>query len=148
MAKGLTFDNSLLQLIFQNSASSAPINALGSGLGAAATAGNLYISLHTADPTASGNQSTSEISYTGYARQAVARSSAGFTITGNVVNPASTIAFGAMTVGTGGTVTNWAIGTASSGTGYILYTGTVTPNMSVVTGVTPQLTTASSVTES
>jgi len=138
MPKGTTFDNSLLQLLFQNVASSAPVNAIGSGLQASATAGNLYVSLHTADPTASGNQSSSEISYTGYARQAVARSSAGFTVSGNVVNPAANITFGAMTGGTGGTVTNWSIGTASTGTGYILYTGTVSPTITISTGVTPQ----------
>lgn len=148
MPKGTTFDNSLLQLLFQNVASSAPVNAIGSGLVASTTAGSLYVSLHTADPTASGNQSSSEISYTGYARQAVARSTAGFTVTSNAVSPAAAITFGAMTGGTGGTVTNWAIGTASTGTGYILYTGTVSPTIAVTTGVTPSLTTASSITES
>lgn len=150
MPKGTTFDNALLQLLFNNNAANAPVNAIGSGLQAAATAGNLYVSLHTADPTASGNQSSSEISYTGYARQAVARTtgSSGFTVTGNSVSPGSAITFGSMTGGTGGTVTNWAIGTASSGTGYILYTGSVSPNILVSTGVTPQLTTASTITES
>lgn len=36
---------------------------------------------------------------------------------------------------------------AGAGTGKLLYSGTVTPNLSVVNGVTPQLTTASTVTE-
>ena len=40
-----------------------------------------------------------------------------------------------------------AIGTASSGAGKVLYKGTVTPNISISTGVTPELTTASTVTE-
>ena len=71
--KGSTYANALLQAIFQNVMAS-PLTALGSGLQAASTAGSLYLSLHTADPTAGGNQSSSEISYTGYSRQAVARS--------------------------------------------------------------------------
>jgi hypothetical protein len=148
MPKGLTFDNALLQLLFNNNASNAPVNAIGSGLQDSASAGSLYVSLHTADPTASGNQSSSEISYTGYARQPVARSSGGWTVTANSVFPASNIVFGAMTAGTGGTVTHWSVGTGASGTGYILYTGTVSPNIVVSIGVTPQLTTASTITES
>ena len=142
MGKGATFDNDLLKLIF---------NAVGIANIADNTATspltNLYVSLHTADPTAAGNQSSSEATYTGYARVAVARSSSGFTVTTNSVSPAGTISFPACTGGTN-TITNFAIGTASSGSGKILYTGTVTPNIAVANGVTPQLTTASTVTES
>lgn len=142
MAKGATFDNDLLKLIF-NATGIANIadNAASSPLT------NLYVSLHTADPTASGNQTSSEANYTSYARVAVARTTGGFTVTTNSVSPAATISFPACTGGTN-TITNWAIGTASSGTGKILYTGTVSPNISVSSGVTPQLTTASTVTES
>ena len=39
------------------------------------------------------------------------------------------------------------IGTASSGAGVLLYKGTVTSNISVLSGVTPSLTTASTITE-
>lgn len=142
MGKGTTFENSLLALIFNaSSITGLAINATSSPVT------NLYVSLHTADPTASGNQSTSEATYTGYARVAVARSSAGWTVTSNSVSPASTISFPACTGGTN-TITNFSIGTASSGSGQILYTGTVTPNISVASGVTPQLTTASTITES
>ena len=142
MAKGATFDNDLLKMIF-NAVAIANIcdNAASSPLT------NLYVSLHTADPTSSGNQSSSEATYTGYARVAVARTTGGFTVSGNSVSPASTVSFPACTGGTN-TITNFAIGTASSGSGKILYTGTVTPNISVSNGVTPQLTTASTVTES
>lgn len=142
MGKGSTFSNQLLALIFNattianiaNNATSSPLT-------------NLYASLHTADPTSAGSQSTSEATYTGYARVAIARSSAGWTVTSNSVSPAATISFPACTGGTN-TITNFAIGTASSGAGEILYTGTVTPNISVASGVTPQLTTASTITES
>src|SRR5882762_5387367 len=43
------------------------------GLPASATVGSLYLSLHTADPGVTGDQTTSEATYTSYARVAVAR---------------------------------------------------------------------------
>lgn len=107
---------------------------------------NLYVSLHTADPGEAGDQTTNETSYTSYARVAVARSGAGWTVTANSCSPASTISFPACTGGSA-TITHFAIGTASSGAGKLLYSGTVTPNISVSSGVTPQLTTASTITE-
>ena len=140
--KGSTYANSLLALIFQGTAiTGLAMNTTTSPLT------SLYVSLHTADPTASGNQTSSESAYTGYARVAVARSSGGFTLTSNSVSPASTISFPACTGGTS-TVTYFAIGTAASGTGEVLYAGPVSPTISVSNGVTPQLTTATAVTES
>jgi hypothetical protein len=139
--KGATFENDLLKLIFQGTAvANIADNAASSPLT------NLYVSLHTADPTDSGNQTSNEISYTGYARVAVARTSSGFTVTSSSVSPAANIDFGQCTAGSG-TVTHFAIGTASSGTGKILYSGTVSPNISVSSGVIPRLTTASTITE-
>jgi hypothetical protein len=115
---------------------------------AASPATNLYLSLHTADPGVTGNQSTNEISYTGYSRQAVARSNVGFTIgAGNNTVLAAAQNFGTMTAGTGGTVTYFGIGLSSSGAGTLLYTGAVTPNISVTNGVNPQLTAATNITE-
>jgi hypothetical protein len=141
MSKTDTFENDWLKLTFQaiaianiaDNAASAPLT-------------NLYVSLHTADPGETGNQTTSETSYTGYARVAVARSSGGFTVTGNSVSPAANIEFPACSAGTA-TITHFGIGTAASGTGKLLYKGAVTPNLSVSNGVTPRLTTASTVTE-
>lgn len=142
MAKGSGFDNSLLKLVF-NATGIANIadNAASSPLT------NLYVSLHTADPTSAGNQTSSEANYTSYARVAVARTTGGWTVTSNSVSPVATISFPACTGGSN-TITNWAVGTASTGAGSILYTGTVSPNISVASGVTPQLTIASTVTES
>jgi hypothetical protein len=139
--KAATFENDLLKLIFNGTAiANVADNAAASPLT------NLYVSLHTADPTDSGNQTSSETSYTGYARVAVARTSGGFTVTASSVSPAANIDFAQCTAGTA-TITHFAIGTASSGTGKILYSGTVTPNISVSAGVIPRLTTASTVTE-
>lgn len=145
MSKTNTFENDLLLLIFNN----VDIALIGdaAGIQNSATAGSLYVSLHTADPGEAGSQTTSEISYTGYARVGVARSGAGWTVTGNSVSPVSAINFGQMTAGAGGTVTHFGVGTDSTGAGKLLYKGTVTPNISVTNGVTPQLTTATAITE-
>jgi hypothetical protein len=116
------------------------------GLRGSSTAGSLYVSLHTADPGEAGDQTTSEATYTSYARVAIARSGAGFTVTSNSVSPASNVDFPAGTGGSG-TVTHFGIGTASSGAGVLLYKGTVTPNIVTGNGVTPRLTTATAITE-
>ena len=83
----------------------------------------------------------------GYARVAVARSGSGWTVTANSVSPAAEIAFTISSGGTGGTVTHFAVGTASSGAGVLLYSGTVSPNFVVASGVTPKLSTATAITE-
>lgn len=137
------FENDFLKLLFQGTAiANIADNAASSPLT------NLYLSLHTADPTdavASG-QSTNETTYTGYARVAVARTSGGWTVTGNSVSPVATISFGVCTAGTA-TITHVGIGTASSGTGKMLMTGALSPSISVASGVVPQITTASTITE-
>lgn len=141
MSKGDTFENDFLKLTFQATAiANIADNAATSPLT------NLQVSLHTADPGDTGNQTTSEATYTSYARVAVARSAGGWTVTANSVSPAANIDFPACTGGTN-TITHFGVGTASSGTGKLLYKGTVTPNISVTTGVTPRLTTATAITE-
>lgn len=141
MSKGNTFENDLLKLIFNATAiANLAINATSSPLTV------LWISLHTADPGEAGNQTTNETSYGAYARASVARTTAGWVVTNNSVSPAAQIAFPAATSGTA-TITHAAIGTASSGSGKILYKGTVTPNLSVSAGTTPRLNTGSAVTE-
>jgi hypothetical protein len=144
MSKSNSWENDLLLLLFNNTNAANIGDA--TGLRGSTTAGSLYLSLHTADPGEAGDQTTSEATYTSYARVAVARSGAGFTVTGNSVSPAGTVAFPAATGGTN-TITHFGIGTASSGAGKLLYSGTVTPNLSVSNGVTPQLTTATAITE-
>lgn len=145
MSKGNTFENDWLKLIFNATAiANIADNAAASPLT------NLYVSLHTGDPGEAGDQTTSEVTtaaYDTYARVAVARTSGGWTVTNNSVSPAAIIAFAACAGGTGATATHWAVGTAATSTGKILYSGTITPNIAISTGVTPQLTTASTITE-
>ncbi len=140
MAKGSTFDNDLLKLIFQ----AAGIGNLADNT-VTSPATNLTVALHTADPGVGGNQSTSEISYTGYARVNVARTSGGWTVTGSSVSPAANIDFGLMTAGAGGTVTHVSVGT---GTGNkMLYYGAISPTIVVANGVTPRISTSSTIVE-
>ena len=141
MSKSNAFENSLLKLIFNATAiANLADNAATSPLT------NLYVSLHTADPGEAGDQSTSEATYTGYARVAVLRTSGGWTVTNNSVSPVANIDFANCTGGTN-TITYFGVGTASSGAGVLYYSGTVSPSISVSSGVTPRLTTASTITE-
>jgi hypothetical protein len=142
MAKSSAFDNDFLKLLFN---ATAIVNIADNAASSPLT--SLFVALHTADPGAGGTQSTSEISYTGYARVSVARTTGGWTVTGNSVSPVAAITFGAMTAGTGGTATFWSVGVATSGATKILYSGAISPTIAVSNGVTPQLTTSSTVTE-
>lgn len=142
MPKSTTFCNDWLKLVFNATATANLADNAGTS-----PLTNLYVSLHTADPGAGGNQSTSETGYTGYSRVAVARTSGGWSVSGSSVSPVADITFGACSAGTA-TITHWAVGTASSGTGKILYAGTVSPSISISAGVTPKLTTESTISES
>lgn len=141
MSKGDTFENDFLRLIFN-------ATAIANLADNAATSPNtqLFVSLHTADPGEAGSQTTSETTYTGYARVGVNRNTGGWTVTTNSVSPVANIVFGNCTAGTA-TITHFGVGTASTGTGKLLYKGTVTPSIAVAAGVTPTLTTASTITE-
>lgn len=142
MSKSDTFENDLLKLIFNATAiANIADNAATSPLT------NLYVSLHTADPGETGVQNTSETTYTGYARVAVPRTTGGWTASSaGSTSPVANIDFGACTAGTA-TITHFGVGVAASGATKLLYSGTVTPNISVANGVTPRLTTASTITE-
>lgn len=103
----------------------------------------LTVSLHTADPGEAGDMTTNEATYTSYARVTVARTSGGWTVTGNSVSPVANIDFPAATGGSE-TITHFGIGTGV--TDNLMFSGTVTPNISVSSGVTPRLTTATTIT--
>lgn len=136
MSKSNALETAWLQLLFNNT-DIANVGDAG-GLRGSVSAGQLYLSLHTADPGEAGNQSTSEISYTGYARQGLARTSGNFAVSGDTMSLNVNVDFPESTGGAGGTVTHFGIGTAASGAGVLLYKGTVTPNIVVQTGVTPR----------
>lgn len=140
-AKTDAWENALMLLLFNNTNAANIGDA--TGLRASTTAGQLFLSLHTADPGEAGNQSTSEVAYTGYARVGINRASGagGFTVTTNSVSPATQPTnFGACTAGTA-TATHFGIGTASTGTGVLLYRGALSASIAISTGVTPQIST-------
>jgi hypothetical protein len=136
---GSTFANDLLKLILQATA----IANIADNAGTSPLT-NLYLALHTASPTG-GNQTTSEAAYTSYARVAVARTSSGFDVSSNTANLHALTSFPAATGGSE-TEAYFTLGTASSSTGKVLFWGTVTPNIVVSNGVTPQITTATMLT--
>lgn len=119
MSKTNTLENEFLQLMFNNVAMAGVGDA--GGLLPSAAAGSFYISLHTADPGEAGNQGTSECAYTGYARVAVARSVAGFTVSGNQVSNAALVQFGQKTAGADETAMFVGVGDASSGATKLRY---------------------------
>lgn len=134
------FENDVMLLVFNatawanvaDNAASAPLTAW-------------YLGLHTASPGDSGNQTTNEITYTSYARKSVARTSGGFTVTGGAAALAANNDFVAGTGGSG-TATHFSVGNASSSTGRLQVYGTVTPNIVTGNGITPRLTTSTTIT--
>lgn len=134
MSKSNSCETGLLLLIFNNT-DFANIGDAG-GLQNSAAAGSLYVSLHTSDPGETGTQATNETSYTNYARVAVARSGAGWTVSGNAVSNAAAVLFAQCGV-TGATLTHFGIGTDPSGAGTLLYSGALTAPLAVSAGIAP-----------
>ncbi len=131
MSKGNTFENDLMKLIFNGTA----IADLADN-DATSPLTQLFVSLHTADPGETGDQTTSETSYTGYSRVAVNRNSGGWTVTNNDAANTGAVTFGACSSGTP-TITHVGVGTLTSGAGKLLYSGALTANLAVSPGITP-----------
>jgi len=132
MSASNSLENEFLLHLFTNTDIALVGDA--TGLRGSTTAGVLYISLHTADPTEAGNQTSSEANYTGYARVSVARSGAGWTVTNNLVENAAAVTFGECTA-VPNTITHFGIGTASSGAGKLLISGALSSPASLSVGV-------------
>ena len=107
---------------------------------------NLYVALHTADPGEGGNQATSEVNYTGYARVAVQRTGAGWTLAGQTISPTAVIEFGEMTAGTAGTAVYASVGTAASGAGKVIIRGALSPTIPFQVGTVPRIRANSTIT--
>lgn len=138
-----TTETAILKLIFQ---AVAWANYADNAIGTPQT--NVDVALHTADPGDAGTMSTSETNYGAYLRVSVLRTSGGWAVAGTTpttVNPVAAITFPAGSSGAG-TITNFSTGKTGGGATAILFSGTVTPNITVGSGVTPQLTTATAIT--
>jgi hypothetical protein len=135
MSQSDYFNAALLDLIFLGSAIATIAD---DALDYPAT--EYYLSLHEADPTPSGNQSSFEASYGDYARIPITRDGAGFVRTDNVVNFFADMLFPAVGSGSG-VYTHFGLGKDSVGAGELLYSGPITPNITVGVGQQPKLTT-------
>lgn len=132
MSKGNTFENDFMKLIFNATAiANIADDAASSPLV------NLYVSLHTGDPGEAGDQTTSEATYTSYARVAVARTSGGWTVAANTATNAALIQFPQCTGGSN-TLTYVGVGTDVSGAGKLLYSGALSASLAVSSGIQPQ----------
>ena len=129
------FAGDVLKLIFNGEAiAGLADNAVAGPLG------SLYLSLHTADPGADGNQGSSEVAYTGYARMPVSRDGAGFTVNDAAMHPATVVEFGQMTAGEPALATHLGIGTAESGAGKLLFRLPLTaPGITLNVNTTPRI---------
>lgn len=133
-------ENSVLDLIFSATTwANYAVNAT------ASPETNIVTTLNTAAPGDAGTGSTSEATYTSYARVNVSRSGGFNASSGGSVSPAAAITFPAGTGGSG-TVTNFAFTKSGGGASTNICDGTVTPNIVTGNGVTPQLSTATAVT--
>lgn len=135
-----TTENAILNLVFRATAwANYADNA------ASSPETNIVVALATADYTDSGTLSSNETTYTSYARVNVARSTGWSAASGGSTSPASTISFAAGTGGSG-TVTHFATGKSGGGAAAVLWYGTVSPNIVTGNGVTPQLSTSTTIT--
>jgi hypothetical protein len=124
MSKSNTLENQVVALIF-NATSLPWANA------------NLFVALHTADPGEAGDQTTSEATYTGYARVSVSRDGAGWTVAGNQASNTAEITFPECTGGSN-TLTHFSIGLVVSGASQILYKGALTASLAISNLITPR----------
>ena len=129
-------ETALLQLLFNND-DWAGIGDAG-GLQNSAAAGSLYVALFTSAPSDSA-QGT-ECNYTSYERVAVARSAAGWTVSGNNASNTAAVTFPACT---GGTNTAIAFAICKAGTKGVddaIIWGDITDpvgGLAISTGITP-----------
>lgn len=118
MSKSNAWESDLLKLVFNNTP--APLIGDATGLVGSSVAGSLYLSLHTADPTEGGDQTSSEVTYTNYTRVATSRNSGTWSISGTAPTQAANVAqvnFAQAATGSpSNTVTHVGVGTSTSTT--------------------------------
>jgi len=145
MSKSDAFEYNFLQHVFEGVALT--------NLGTTGGTTDLWLSLHTADPTDAGS-TAAEGGYAQYARVLVDRSTEGFTVSSGTgatvatVSPVANVDFPQNTSTSTGTFTHFSVDPSSNSAGASqLYNGTISPSINFSQNVTPRLTTASSITE-
>lgn len=137
MSASNSWETAAGKLYFQNVAHT-PIGD-SSGIKGSDTAGSLFISLHTADPTDAADQTTLECTFTGYARAAVPRGTTTWTVTNGNISNSTTVAFAQCTAGSN-TVTHFGVGATSSSTGHLICSGALNASLAISAGVTASFT--------
>lgn len=129
-------EDDLLDLLFTNV--DAPNWGDAAGLQNSATEGSVYISLHTATLNDTHTlQTQSEAAYTSYGRATVARNVSAWTVAAGTVDNDAAISFVTATGGSE-TETDFGIGSAVSGAGYLQIFGVLTASLAVSNGITPE----------
>ena len=148
MSKSDFFEDSVLRVLFEGKA--------GTSWSATDGATDLWVGLHTADPTDAGS-TAAEGGYADYERTVTDRSTGatGWSVSSGPAGAVATVA----PVGdvdfpqnasatTTGTFTHFSVNPSSDSiAANTFYTGTVTPNINFSENVTPRITTDSSITE-
>lgn len=130
MSKGQTSANDYLKLIYNATAiPNIADNAASSPLA------NIFWALHSSEPGETATQDSNEVSYTGYGRVSVARTTGGHTVTNDAVSPVSTVSFGACSAGSA-TATHFSTGVATSGATKILHSGVIGSRLGPFTATT------------
>lgn len=128
------FETALLSLIITN-ANAANVGD-GTGLRGSSTAGVFWISLHTASPGETGDQTSNETAYTNYARQDEARNTSQWTVTNNTADNDNAIGFptgGA----SGAALTHFGLGSDETSTGNLFLYGALAATFNVANAITP-----------
>jgi hypothetical protein len=131
------FEDDLLDLLFTNVA--APNVGDAGGLQPSVADGNWHISLHTGNVISDTStlQTDSEAAYTNYARQAVIRTTAGWTVASGTATNDAAITFPQSASGPE-TETDVGLGFAASGAGVLQIFSTLDADLIVNNLVTPE----------
>ncbi len=130
------WEDDLLELILTNIA--APNVGDAGGLQPSVGAGSFHTSLHTAAPAESvSDQTNLEATYTPYARVAIARSAAGWTVAAGVGDNDSPVTYPQATSGSD-TVTHFGLGFAATGVGFLNMVGLLASALAISVGITPE----------
>ena len=131
------FENVLALLLFNNTTIANIGDA--TGLVGSTSAGSTQLALSTSALTDADTLLTAtEVAYTGYARPTQARSSAGWTVSGDTASNAALIQFGEMTAGGPDTVVHLGLGFLATGDVLRLHQD-LAADLVINNGVNPQL---------
>ena len=145
MSKSDFWENGILALLFNGTA----ITGVADNTGTSPLT-NLYLRLYTAATTDSQNSTTNETAYTNYAAFASTRNtnaSTGWAVTGNSVSPQADFDFPEVGATAGAALQGFMVCSAATGDVNNFYHGTLSPNITVATGVIPRIKSTSTITE-